>query len=259
MAIQKNDSRYMVKSLNKALEILDLLSIRPELGLQEITNLTGIDKTSVFKFLYTFERRGYVVKTPDSRYRIGSKIVSYGQTRMRRSNIVDIATPLIHDLCLDTKETVTLAILNANGRCMNLYSERGSTENSVPSRIGLEFDAYTVPMGKVLLAYQSKNMLNVMLRDVSFHSFTENTIMDINLLYRDFEQIRLDGYSIDNVSQWYHGRTSLAAPVFDNGQNCVAAVALVCGSDNMQEHQDFYLNRVCETAKEITAKLNEVS
>ena len=163
MPQKENDEKYLLKSLNKALKVLDIITVREELSLTEVCSITGLDKTSAFKILYTLERRGFVLKTPDTRYRVGDKIAHYDNKRSERKNIVDVATSPLHALCLDTKETVTLAILNSNGRSINIYAEPGSSPDHVPSRIGLELDAYSVPVGKVLLAHASQQMVQTIL------------------------------------------------------------------------------------------------
>ena len=57
--------QYLLNSVNNTLKILDLLSVRDSLGVAEISRLLKLDKTSVFKMLYTLEHRDYVIKTAD--------------------------------------------------------------------------------------------------------------------------------------------------------------------------------------------------
>lgn len=45
--------RYLLSSLNNALCLLDLLSHASSLSLAELTHLSGMDKASVFRSLYT--------------------------------------------------------------------------------------------------------------------------------------------------------------------------------------------------------------
>ena len=243
-----------MKSLNKALKVLDILSVREELSLTDICALTGLDKTSAFKILYTLERRSYVQKTPSARYRVGEKIVHYGKRLTVRKNIVDVAQPKIHTLCTSTKETISLAILNSNGRSINIYSEQGSSENHVPSRIGLELDAYSVPQGKVLLAYTSEQMLQTILRDISFRAYTPATISSPAQLYQALEEIRANGYCADSDER-YDGRSSVAAPIFDQNNECIAAISLVCATDTFREKKSPFVGEILRAAAELSAEM----
>ena len=73
--------RYLLSSLNNALCLLDLLSHASSLSLAELTHLSGMDKASVFRSLYTLEKNGYVQKLPEARYRFGLRRLRrvYGQ------------------------------------------------------------------------------------------------------------------------------------------------------------------------------------
>lgn len=257
MPSEENDKKYLMKSLNKALKVLDILSVREELSLTEICALTGLDKTSAFKILYTLERRSFVLKTANARYRVGEKIVHYNKRLTVRKNIVDVAQPIIHRLCKAMGETVTLAILNSNGRSINIYSEEGASTNHVPSRIGLELDAYSVPQGKVLLAYTSEQILQTILRDISFRAYTPTTISSPAQLNQVLEEIRANGYCADS-NERYDGRSSVAAPIFDQNHECIATIALVCVTDTFREKKNLFLSEVLRASTEISAEMGYV-
>lgn len=254
MAQKENDEKYLLKSLNKALKVLDIIMVRDELSLSELCSITGLDKTSVFKILYTLERRGFVLKTPNSRYCVGEKITQYSHRRSDRKNIVDAARPFIHDLCRATQETVSLAILNSNGRSINIYAEPGSALDHVPSRIGLELDAYSVPVGKVLLAYASQQMVQTFLQNAPFRAYTASTISTPAQLYQVLDEVRTQGYCLDS-NQRYDGRSSIAAPIFDHNFQCIAALALVCTTETFAAKKDEFLHMVLESAAAISREM----
>lgn len=254
MAQKENDEKYLLKSLNKALKVLDILAVREDLTLTEICSITRLDKTSAFKILYTLERRGFVLKTPDAHYRVGEKIAHYNHQRSERKNIVDVATAPIHSLCFSTKETVSLAILNSNGRSINIYAESGTSPDFVPSRIGLELDAYSVPVGKVLLAYASQQMVETILQDAPLKAYTSYTISTPAQLYEVLAEVRTQGYCLDS-NQRYDGRSSIAAPIFDNNAQCIAALALVCTTETFAKKKDEFLRKVLETAAHISREM----
>ncbi|MFR3758594.1 helix-turn-helix domain-containing protein, partial [Hungatella sp.] len=69
---------YILSSVNNALKILDLLSVRDNIGATEIGRLLELDKSTVFKLLYTLEQRDYVLKTESAKYCLGYKFKNYG-------------------------------------------------------------------------------------------------------------------------------------------------------------------------------------
>ena len=252
MPEKTNDAKYLVKSLNKALTILDIISVREELTLAEICTLTRIDKSSAFKMLYTLERRGFVRKTANARYRLGEKVVLYNNRHSERKNIIEAAASHIRSLCMSTRETVTLSVLNSNGRTMNIFVEPGSSPNRVPSTVGLELDAYSVPMGKVLLAYSPRQIVQSILRDAPLRAYTASTVSSPAQLYKILEEVRAKGYCTDS-NERFDGRSSIAAPIFDNHYECVAALALVCTTDTFTKKQDSFIKSVLQAAGMISA------
>ena len=89
--------RYLLSSLNNALCLLDLLSHASSLSLAELTHLSGMDKASVFRSLYTLEKNGYVQKLPEARYRLGMKFLYYGNLVAAQQDIVTAARPAESD------------------------------------------------------------------------------------------------------------------------------------------------------------------
>jgi len=63
------DSRYLVGTLDKGLEVLEQLERagRP-LNIQQITDASGVQRGAVYRLLYTLARRGYVIRLPNKKY-----------------------------------------------------------------------------------------------------------------------------------------------------------------------------------------------
>ena len=108
--------KNILSSLNHALKIMDLLSVHSNLGVSEISRITGYDKSSVYKMLYTMQHRGYVVKTDGARYALSSKLAANGGQALARQNVTDVAAPHIRRLRDACGETVLVGMLNINGK-----------------------------------------------------------------------------------------------------------------------------------------------
>lgn len=62
---------YKNKTVVRSMEILNLFIEHPQLTFQEIIDLSGIPKTSVYRMLSTLEEMGFLEKGADSNYRLG--------------------------------------------------------------------------------------------------------------------------------------------------------------------------------------------
>ena len=67
--------KYLLSSVTNSIRILDLLGEEELLGVAEISVKLRMNKTSVFRYLYTLESDGYVRKTGDAKYTLGDKFI----------------------------------------------------------------------------------------------------------------------------------------------------------------------------------------
>ncbi len=78
--------RYTVGTLEKGLSVLEALEKGPDqLTIQEIARVTGIQRAAVFRLLCTLERRGYVMRLENKKYRATSR---------RRRILIGYSAPL---------------------------------------------------------------------------------------------------------------------------------------------------------------------
>ena len=76
--------KYLLSSVTNSIRILDLLGEEELLGVAEISAKLKMNKTSVFRYLYTLETGGYVRKTSEAKYALGEKFVYMSDIVTRR-------------------------------------------------------------------------------------------------------------------------------------------------------------------------------
>ena len=249
--------KNILSSLNRALIIMDLLSVRGNLGVTEISRITGYDKASVYKMLYTMQRRGYVVKTDMARYALSSKLSVNGGQAQARQNIVDVAAPYIRRLRDECKETVLLGVLNINGKVIFTYKEEGLSEDSIRTRTAYEIDSYTNATGKILLANLDPPMRSSILAGINFYPHTANTVPDEAALLTELEQIR-GAQSAEQYDENYFGHADIAAPLRDGTGRCTAALSIACPTDVLREKRDIFRPALIRTAEDISREMGYV-
>lgn len=84
-----DNDKYLLSSVTNSIRILDLLGEEELLGVAEISAKLGMNKTSVFRYLYTLEADGYVSKTDDAKYTLGHKIVTMADIVKQRDNAAE--------------------------------------------------------------------------------------------------------------------------------------------------------------------------
>ena len=250
--------KNILSSLNHALKIMDLLSVRSNLGVTEISRITGYDKSSVYKMLYTMQHRGYVIKTDDARYALSSKLAANSGQTLARQNVVDVAAPHIRRLRDACGETVLLGVLNINGKVIFTCKEEGLAPESIRTRTAYEIDAYTNAAGKLLLANLDSRMLKGILSGIQLYAHTPLTVPDEAALLDQLDALRNASYA-EQYDENYFGHSDIAAPVRDESGRCIAALSIACPTEVMRKNSGRFLPLLIHTAEEISADMGWVS
>ena len=246
--------KNILSSLNHALKIMDLLSVRSNLGVTEISRITGYDKASVYKMLYTMQHRGYVVKTDGARYALSSKLAANGGQAMARQNVTDVAAPHIRRLRDACGQTVLLGVLNTNGKVIFTCKEEGPAPDSIRTRTAYEIDAYTTASGKLLLANLDRPMQKYILSGIQLYAHTPVTIIDEAAFQIQLDALRDAPYA-EQYDENYFGHSDIAAPIRDESGRCIAAVSIVCPTAVLKEKRGDFLPLLSDAAKKISAAM----
>lgn len=251
---EKAKSKYLLESVNNALKVLDILGIQDNIGVSEISRLSGIDKSSVFKILYTLEHRNYIYKTTDAKYRIGAKLADFGDMASGQKNVVDVAAPYMRRLRDTCHETVYLGILNTAGRVIMVHKEDGDSPDRVNTRIGYELDSYSNSMGLLLLSYLEPAMQSSLVDAVRFRPHTSKTISSKQDLLDRLKVLKGQTWAVD-YDENYLGHSTLAAPIFDGTNRCIASVSIVCPTATLRSNVDEFRPHLLKATEQISRKM----
>lgn len=110
------DDRYVVQSLDRGLELLQILArANGVVLLDDLAGLAGIPSSTVFRLLATLERRGLVRRTDSpAGYRVGVGCVELGGAYLASLDLVQEARPLMKDLLASFQQTVHLGVLGVS-------------------------------------------------------------------------------------------------------------------------------------------------
>lgn len=251
---EKKHGGYVLSSLDSALRILDILRVRGNLGVSEISRLSKVGKSSAFNILYTLERRGYVAKTESCKYFLGSKFFDTSFLEHKSKSLTEISAGELKQVALHTGETVWVAVLNINGRVVSITTEEGFDPECAPGRLGLESDATCIAPGKILLSYLDSVGYNNVMKEHLFKQYTSYTITDNTTLRAQLHRFREMGYATD-FNERYLGFGDVSVPIFDQAHTCIAALSIVGRTNRLEQNLLRYVSLLQETAGNITMQL----
>ncbi|OBZ14076.1 hypothetical protein A8L34_08880 [Bacillus sp. FJAT-27264] len=229
--------QYESATLKKGLLILDTLQQTESMKLSEIIQIVNLNKSTVYRLLYTLELAGYVKKT-DFAYSVTEKIggaVSHPSPRLEW-----VAVPPLYHLSRVVGETLYIGILNGIHVVTTQVIE-GTHTMRIHSKVGDQAYAHLSAFGKAILAHLDERKLEAILKNVIQHKNTPNTFDDFHLLREHLKVIRQQGYAIDD-EETEIGLRCIAAPVFYK-ETAIAAVAISGPSARMTKKKDRALSR----------------
>ena len=252
--MDKKRDKNILTSLNHALKVLNLLSVRGEIGVSEIARLTGYDKSSVYKMLYTMEHRNFVVKTSRAKYQLSPKFVMLDGAEDDNRSVADVATSSMRRLRNECLESVYLGVLNTNGKVIFMCKEDGLQPHSIIAPIGYEIDAYTNATGKILLANMSSAMQESLVSRIQFRQHTARTVVSKEKLQHELDLLRGEMYA-EQYDENYPGHSDIAAPIFNGEGYCIAALSIVCPSHIMKNEKSRFLPLLLQYSSGISRKM----
>jgi len=217
---------YFSTTLDKGLIILSLFDRNhSSRRLSEISKITGINKTSVYRFVNTFVKLGYLRKSENNNLlRLGPKSFVLGHNFFHGFDILQSVKPIIEKTFLENKISIDSAMLHEH-KLISLY--RKEVANLIFLRLPLIMDdLHARAMGKAILANMESADLSAFLKNIKLKKLTLNTIVNPKALLKDLELSRERGYSINN-EEYVKGLISIGAPLINYNTNKVTgAVSL---------------------------------
>ena len=220
-----NDEEPKVKSLYKALQLLDYFDeAHPEISLAELSEMSGMLKSSVFNMLSTMASLGYIAQNEKTRqYRLGYKFHEKSYILRKISVFQNQVRPLMEKAAGLTGESVTYAVRRG---IETVYMDTAypAATTTVRLNIGARYPLYSTAGGKAILANSGDEVME-RVKAAGFTAYTENTITDPERLEIEMEKIRRQGYSIDNMENEF-GIRGLAVAIWSKDKILMGAVSL---------------------------------
>jgi len=217
---------YFSSTLEKGLIILSLFDRdHPSRRLSEISRITCINKTSVFRYVNTLVKMGYLRKSENNRLiRLGPKAFVMGHHFFHGFDILQSVKPIIDKTFLDHKVSIDSALLHGQ-ILISLY--RREMPNLIYFRLPLMMeDLYARAMGKAVLAKIEPGEFDQIMAEIQITKLTPKTLSSKQKIIKDIEMTRNRGYSVNN-EEYVEGLICIGAPIMNyREKTIVGAVSL---------------------------------
>jgi IclR family transcriptional regulator, KDG regulon repressor len=243
-----------IRSIERSIDVIESFATKNRpLTIEEISSITMLPKSTVYRILCTLEKRLLVIfDDKTQRYQPGIRLLELG---IRYSSFFDIkqeAEDILTLLHLKTKQTILMAV-HAGDKISYIYRRENEEGLKVSSGVSERHYFYGV-LGPILLAFlPEKQIEHILSKPLPPQSTT--LITDQDLLKSRLENIRRDKYYFES-DETHIGATALGAPIFGPSGDVIAAAAIIMPTMYFNDEKFIeYKKLLLHATKQISEKM----
>jgi DNA-binding IclR family transcriptional regulator len=242
--------------IEKALLLLETMSNHPdELKVAELSELTGINRTTVHRILKELLAKDWVIQNyKTGKYIIGPMAFHVGMAYTNNNNIESKILEVLDDLSSHGKESVGYAV-RVGDKVISLYETEVHQPYKMNYHPGQFYPMNRGSYGKCLYAYYDQERVKELLAEQTFEKYGPNTLTDPEEILQEYAKIREQGYAIsdEEVAPYVVGAS---VPVFNQSgevKGCIAC-AFIKGED-ADEKLKYFIEMFKKGAEELSRYL----
>ncbi|MCY8087755.1 IclR family transcriptional regulator [Bacillus sonorensis] len=242
------------KTVVKAMTLLNLFLTRDKLSLNNMIELTGMPKTSVYRMVCSLEDMGFLDRDENGMYALGLLFLQYGQLVSDRLDIRKIALPIMEQLRDDVDEAVHLIVKDGN-EAMYIEKIEGTQTVRLYTAIGRRSPLYAGACARSILTFLPREEREEYIGKTELVPIASGTIRDKNELARVLDESYQNGVTVSH-SELEDYTSAVAAPIFNHKRQVAAGISIAGFEARFQKDRLPYLTeRVKQAALDISRKL----
>lgn len=261
MENNKEVKELTIVALDRALDILVFIYKKGHpVHISDMAREMGQHKSTIYRALYTMEKKGFVTQNKENgTYWLGLKLLAIGSLVQEKMDITGLAHPYAKLLYDELQEVVNLSVLEIHAvttpKIVVVYKEESEMQllKANPS-IGKFSECHSSAAGKCLLAFTDEMQIDTC-QPFPLIKYTENTIVSWDRFIKEIQDVRRNGYALDQEEREY-GLTCIGAPILDRRGKVIAALSIAGPSSRMNENMQYKIDKVVQTAALISRQLS---
>ena len=188
-----------VQSVERTFELLELMAdAGGEVALSQLATSSGLPLPTIHRIMRTLVTGGYVRQQPSRRYALGPRLIRLGETASR--TLGAWARPYLAELTEVTGETSNMAVLDGD---QVVYVAQAPSRHSMRmfTEVGRRVDVHCTAVGKAILAELPGDAVEQLLARAKMKPQTERSITTPEAMLAELDQIRTQGYAVDDGEQ----------------------------------------------------------
>ncbi|WP_099827128.1 HTH-type transcriptional regulator BhcR [Oceaniglobus indicus] len=224
-AFDDKTPQNVIKSLDRAIQVLETLAGRDKATLSALAQDMGESPATLYRILTTLQIRGLAdLDETDQTWAVGAGAFLIGAAFLRRTALVDVARPILRTLMETTGETANLGVERGD---QVLFVSQAETHATIRAFFppGSLSPLHASGIGKALLSRWGDARLDRYFAKTPLERFTPHTLTDPDALRADLRLTRDRGYAVD-AEEKNIGMRCIAAPVTNAMGDIVAGLSV---------------------------------
>ena len=246
-----------VQSVVRGLNILEIVAEHNEIGLKEISTLSGLNKATAHRLLSTLIVAGYIEQVnKNGIYRPTYKLFSLGNKKIEHVDSYKIAHRFISELSNTIQATVHLVI---EDNMEIVYIDKIDPTNShsgfiLKSQVGKRAPMYCTAVGKVLLSRYPNEKIKEIWESTDIKPLTPKTFINFEAFLEEINLIRSQGYALD-LEENEIGVVCIGCEFYNYKGLVEGAISTSIPLMYFESKADYYIKHVKECAANISKAL----
>jgi len=250
--VAQKAAKSSIQVIERMMSLLDALARHATpVNLKQLATETRLHPSTAHRILSVMVDNRLVDRIEPGTYRLGIRLLELGSLVKSRISVRQEALPHMQQLQQALGETVNLSVRHDDEV---VYIERTAGNSSmmrVVQIIGARAPLHITAVGKIFLADDGPDRCADYARRTGLPRFTDNTLTDSELLAREIEKIRRQGYAVDD-EEAEKGVSCIGAGIFNDEGRLVAGLSVSAPSDRLDKN---WSAQVRQTAERISRAL----
>lgn len=240
-----------IQSLDRALNILEVLSDADEMGLTDISKLVKLNKTTTYRIINALKDNGYIKQGKNKKYTLTFKMFRLGNRTVQKFDFMSEAKRFLIKLASEVEQVIHLVIQDGS---QILYVDKYTPSKKITvmrsSVVGKRAPMYCTAAGKAILAYQNEDRIKKVWEESEIIKYTSRTITSYDTFIRDLKRIKKNGYSTE-FEEYQLGVYCIGTPFYNLHGDIVGAISISIPLTDSQT-KAYYVEKLMKCTKRIS-------
>ena len=220
------DDKEVSLTFGKGLSVIMAFEGRNrELSISEIADRVGLNRAVTRRLVRTLEQLGFV-SHERGRYQLTPRVLRLTRGFLETRSIPQVVQPVLRATSHEIGESVSFAMLDGEEAVYVAHAFVPSRFSLNMVTVGSRVPLAPTAIGRAMLAFLDEPEREAVIDRLGLTAYTPNTNIERPSLAALLNSIRTTGYCLSEA-EYVEGVSSLAVPVFDQGQRVVGAVSII--------------------------------